>query len=110
MSGHKTTAKRGVADDCDAELAARLHQSNVRVFDVYGKWGVFDLHGVDVMDFTGAAERLARDFAKTEVLNLALAREELAATIFHRVGGNTNFFNSTIASTVFSIGVSWSTR
>jgi len=39
------------------------------------------LHGVNVVDLAGAAERLAGDFAETEVLNLPLAGEESAIAI-----------------------------
>jgi hypothetical protein len=66
-------SKRTIRHSSNAELSACLEESNVRSFDIDGERRVFDLYGVDVVDFAGAAEGLRGDFGEAQVFDLSLS-------------------------------------
>ena len=71
LAGHEASPKRGVSDGGDAKLAAGFEEGDLRVFNVEGKGGVFDLDSGDVVDFAGAAEGGGGDFGEAEVFDFA---------------------------------------
>ena len=79
-------------------------------FDVGCEGGVFDLDGVDVVGFAGAAEGGGGDFGEAEVFDFSLSIYYFSQFVCEIRGRMFYFFNSAIASTVFSTGVTPSTR
>ena len=69
LAGDEAAAEGGVSDGGDAEFAASFEEGNLRVFDVDGERGVFDLDGGDLVDFAGTAECGGGDFGEAEVLD-----------------------------------------
>lgn len=62
---------RRVRHDRHAQFATRLEQFELRTLNVEGKGRVLHLHGIDVRDFTRAAEGSGRDFREADVLDFA---------------------------------------
>lgn len=51
-------SKRTVRNSGDAKLSTSLQQCNLGVLDINCEWGIFDLYGVDVVDFASATESI----------------------------------------------------
>lgn len=70
-AGQETAAEGRVRDGRDAEIATCLQEGDRGVLDVHREGGVFDLHGVDVDDLTGALQRFGAAFAQAEIFDFA---------------------------------------
>jgi hypothetical protein len=57
-------SKRGVGYCCNAKLTACFQEVDGRIFDVDSKGRVFDLYGVDVMNFTCSSQGIGGDFTE----------------------------------------------
>lgn len=98
-----------VSNERNPQFSTGIQQP--KLFDFKGEGAVFELDGVDVVDFTGSTKCIGGYFGEPDILDFAFAEGLMGISKgLRRSRRVAYFFSSTMASIVFSMGVFLSTR